>query len=412
MMENATKPSDSVAADALSAKLTLPCGLVLRNRIVKSAMSDGLGDGAGRPTHEQVRLYERWADGGAALAIIGEVQVDACHPENAGNLVLADDTSIAALRPIAEAGSRGGAHIWPQLGHAGALTPPAIGPAVGPSPLDLPGLTCIGMMQDTVAQLPEIYAAGAARARAAGFSGVQIHAGHGFLLSQFLSPLFNRRDDAYGGSIAGRGRIVLEIISAIRRATDLSFAIGIKINSSDQLEGGLSEEEALAFVDMLDGTSVDLIDISGGTYFPGATASSDRKSTDDAAFFSAFAKRARKRTDIPLMLTGGITGTAQADDIISSGTADAVGLARAMVLDPTLPRTWLSAAPEDPAYPVFDAPVKGGVTAWYTMRLAAIGEDRADAFALTPQEALAACDARDQQRNRIWRGTFFGQEKN
>jgi 2,4-dienoyl-CoA reductase-like NADH-dependent reductase (Old Yellow Enzyme family) len=136
-----------------------------------------------------------------------------------------------------------------------------------------------------------------------GFSGVHIHAGHGFLLSQFLSPLFNLRNDGYGGSIEARCRILLEIIHAVRRAVGPLFSIGIRINSSDKLEGGFSEIDSLEAIRLIDQTSIDLIDISGGTYFPGAKSSSD--SSGRGPYFLNFSRLAKDVTKIPLMLTGG-----------------------------------------------------------------------------------------------------------
>ena len=261
------------------------------------------------------------------------------------------------------------------------------------------------MSLDEVEALPSVYATTAAFAKEAGFGGVHIHAGHGFLLSQFLSPLFNRRDDAYGGSIEGRSRILLKIIEAVRRAVGPAFPIGVKINATDKLEGGLTEDEALEAVRRLDRSTVDLIDISGGTYFPGAKASSDGVS-DSGPYFLGFARRAKAVTAVPLMLTGGFARRAEAADAIASGAVDLVGLARAMVMEPALAAVWLSEAGGDPAFPAFEAPPRGGVTAWYSMRLTALGEDKEDSFSLDPQSALEIYEARDAERCPRWRESF------
>jgi len=207
-----------------------------------------------------------------------------------------------------------------------------------------------------------MYARAAAFAKDAGFGGVHIHAGHGFLLSQFLSPLFNRRDDGYGGSIEARCQIVLKVIDAVRRVVGPSFPIGVKINSTDKLEGGLTGVDALEVVRLLDQSSVDLIDISGGTYFPGAKASSDGVS-DSGPYFLDFARRAKRVTDVPLMLTGGFERREQAVDAVTSGAVDVVSLARAMVLNPRLADVWLTEDGGDPDFPVFASPPRGGVTA-------------------------------------------------
>lgn len=250
-----------------------------------------------------------------------------------------------------------------------------------------------------------MYARTAAYAKDAGFSGVHIHAGHGFLLSQFLSPLFNRRDDGFGGSIEARCRIVLKVIGEVRRAVGPSFPVGIKINSTDKLDGGLVEDDALELVRLLDQTSLDLIDISGGTYFPGAQASSDGWS-DGGPYFLAFARRAKGVTAVPLMLTGGFETREQAVHAVASGAADMVSLARAMVLNPRIAEAWLSEAGGDPEFPAFDSPPRGGVTAWYTMRLTALGEDSEHAFTLDPWSAKRIYEQRDAQRCIKWRERF------
>ena len=228
-------------------------------------MSDSLGNGAGDSTAAQARLYERWAEGGAAVSIIGEVQGDPRYPEKPGNLVPGAHSDPQAIRSRVRRAVIAGAHLWPQLGHAGALSHRPTSQPKGPSALNVEGLQCAEMSVDDIEELPDMYARTAACARNAGFTGVHVHAGHGFLLSQFLSPLFNRRTDGYGGSIEARCRIVRRVVDEVRRAVGPSFPVGIKINSTDKLEGGLTEDDALEVVRLLDQTSVDLIDTSGGT---------------------------------------------------------------------------------------------------------------------------------------------------
>lgn len=310
----------------LQRPLELPCGAVLKNRIAKSPMSDSLGDGQGDPTQAQIRLYERWAEGGVALSLIGEVQADPRFPEKPGNLVLHPGSDVRLLRALSRRASVQGAHIWPQLGHAGALAHGPVSQPKGPAALDIEGLQCGALSSDEIQALPAMYARAAVLAREAGFGGVQIHAGHGFLLSQFLSPLFNHRQDGYGGSVEARSRILLEIIDATRRALGPTFPIGVRINSTDQLEGGLTEADALEVVRLLDRSAVDLIDISGGTYFPGARASSDGAS--GGPYFLDFARRARGVTRIPVVLTGGFKRREQAVAALESGAAIWWGWAR------------------------------------------------------------------------------------
>ncbi|WP_397542009.1 oxidoreductase [Roseovarius salis] len=383
--------------------LALPNGTYLKNRIVKSAMSDSLGDGRGNPTGTQIRLYERWAQGGAAASIIGEVQGDPRFAEKPGNLVLHDGCDREAFRALARRGGAEDAGIWCQLGHAGALTPPGIGTPKGPSAIDLPELRVAALTLAEIRALPDQFAKTAMQAESLGFSGVQVHAAHGFLLSQFLSPLFNRRTDAYGGDIGNRMKLLLEVVEAVRGSVSTSFVVALKLNSSDQLEGGLEPSEALAVIEALDRRGLDLIDISGGTYFPGAPSSSDRAST--GPYFLDFAAGARRATGTPLMATGGFKRREDAEAALSSGVVDVVGLARALVLDPDLPRHWQAAGP-DPTFPRFEAAPAGGVTAWFTMRLNDLGEDREGQAELDASAALEAYDARDRQRVPLWNDAF------
>lgn len=388
----------------LQMPLKLPCGAVLKNRIAKSPMSDSLADGEGNPTESQIRLYEKWAEGGAAVSFIGEVQGDPRYPEKPGNLVFGPHSKQDILRGLTSRAIVDRAHIWPQIGHAGALSHLPISHPVGPSPLSVDGLECAGMSYEEIRSLPEMYARAASQAKSVGFTGVHIHAGHGFLLSQFLSPLFNHRSDEYGGSIEARCRIVLQIVSAVRSAVGSSFPVGIRINSTDQLEGGLTEDDALVVVRLLDQTSIDLIDVSGGTYFPGAKASSD--GTSEGPYFLNFARRARQVSNVPLMLTGGFKTRSQAVDALASGAVDMIGLARSIVLDPQIARTWSSESGGDPEFPRFEHSVPGGVTAWYTMRLTALGEDRENEFDMDLPSALREYEERDAQRCAKWKKIF------
>ena len=381
-------------------KLELPCGVILKNRIAKSAMSDSLGDGSGHPTAEQNRLYQRWAEGGLAVSIIGEVQPSPDFAEKPGNLVLNIDSDILKFQVLAEHGSKNGAQLWLQLGHAGALAYGPISNPKGPSALDLPDLKCKAMSLDEIQQIPMGFAKAAKLAQQSGFGGVQIHAAHGFLLSQFLSPLFNKRSDGYGGTIANRMKLLLQSIEATREAVGTDFPIAVKLNSSDQLVGGLYGDDALEVVAALDASSVDLIDISGGTYFPGAKAASD--GAGRGPYFIEFAKRARTKTSKPLMLTGGFKTRAQAEDAVSSGMVDVVGLARALVLEPSLPNLWMENQMPEPSFPRFSDAAEGGITAWYTMRLTDIAADKETDEVGDLPRAIREYEVRDAKRTEIW----------
>ncbi len=389
----------------LSQPIVLPCGATIKNRIAKSAMSDSLGDGYGNPTDEQIRLYERWAEGGLALSIIGEVQGTPHFAEKPGNLVLNEQSDHERMERLAKAGAVKNAQLWLQLGHAGAMADAPISIPKGPSALDLPGLTCGSLSLAEIQALPSEFARTASLAKHLGFGGVELHAAHGFLLNQFLSPLFNKREDAYGGSLQNRMRLLLEVIDAVRNAVGPEFPVGIKLNATDQLEGGFAQDESLAVIEAVDKTSVDLIDISGGTYFPGAPSSSDRAGS--GPYFLDFAGCARLKTKIPLMVTGGFKTLAQAENAITEGKTDIIGLARALVVDPDLPSFWLSNHRGEPPFPRFNNPPDGGVTAWYTMQITRIakGENPLSPDAL--QEAIETYEKRDEMRRKTWTA-FFG----
>ena len=277
--------------------------------------------------------------------------------------------------------------------------------------LHLPELNCEALSLEEVQAFPQQLASTARLAQQAGFGGVQIHAAHGFLLSQFLSPLFNQRTDAYGGgSVDNRMRLLLESIQAVRQATGASFPVAVKLNSSDQLQGGLTEDDSLKVIQALDQTSVDLIDISGGTYFPGAKSASD-STVGKGPYFVEFARKARSFTSKPLMCTGGFKTKAQAEDAVKSGAIDIVGLARALVLEPRLPNLWKENQNTELTFPRFSQAPEGGITAWYTMRLTEMAEDREDAVKNSGtdkhlQDAIRVYGERDAARAKVWVNHF------
>jgi 2,4-dienoyl-CoA reductase-like NADH-dependent reductase (Old Yellow Enzyme family) len=280
------------------------------------------------------------------------------------------------------------------------------------------------LTREEVLALPAAFGATARLARETGCGGIQVHAAHGFLLSQFLSPLFNKRTDDYGSAtIQSRTKLLLEVIRAVREAVGADFPIALKLNATDQLEGGLQPEDALLVIAAIErekttcgssSSSVDLIDISGGTYFPGAKSSSDRGGVG-GPYFVDFCRQARKLTTIPLMATGGFKTLEQAIEALTSGAVDVVGLARALVLDLNLPNVWqrqLTSSSEpfpQLTFPRFDHPPEGGITAWYTMRLTEMGDDCEKAVEGTVpslEAVLHAYDERDQKRAQVWRQHF------
>lgn len=274
------------------------------------------------------------------------------------------------------------------------------------------------MSRDEIQAFSYQLATTAKLAKRIGFGGVQIHAAHGFLVSQFLSPLFNQRTDNYGvQTIENRTRLLVETIHAVRQAVGPSFPVAVELNSSDQLDGGLMEEDSLRVIQVLDATSVDLIDISGGTYFPGAKSASYTTPTGvQGPYFLDFALKARSITTKPLMCTGGFKTKEQAKDAVSSGAIDVVGLARALVLEPNLSILWKQDIGTALQFPRFSKAPEGGITAWYTMRLTEIGEDREEVVEKSGTDrhlmhAIRDYEKRDEARTKVWIQHFLQQQQ-
>lgn len=244
----------------LAKNLTLPCGLILPNRLAKAAMTEGLSDAYGRPTQKLCRLYEKWSEGGAGLLVSGNVQVDRRYIERPGNVCIdgpQSDEQIEMLKALARAGQSHGSKIFIQLSHAGRQSNGMINlNPVGPGNirLNLPKSvfgTPRALLLNEIAEVKQQFVDAAKVCKECGFDGVQIHSAHGYLLSSFLNPLANNRDelfgaeDPYGGSLINRARLLLEIVREVRHAVGPSFAISVKLNSADFQEGGFAAEEAV-----------------------------------------------------------------------------------------------------------------------------------------------------------------------
>jgi len=252
---------------------TLPNGQVVPNRLMKSAMSEALAGGDTRAPQKMATLYRRWAEGGIGLSVTGNVMVDGRALGGPGHIVLEADRDLPALQAWARAGKSRGGLIYMQLNHPGRQVPKFLNAeSVAPSAVPF-GEQMQAMFGEpralTIEEIEELvvrFGRSAAVAEQAGFDGVQIHGAHGYLVSQFLSPLTNLREDRYGGSAENRRRFVLEVYRSIREATGPGFGVAIKINSADFQRGGISEEESMATIRALGEAGMDFIEISGGTY--------------------------------------------------------------------------------------------------------------------------------------------------
>ncbi|HWN67281.1 MAG TPA: NADH:flavin oxidoreductase/NADH oxidase family protein [Haliangium sp.] len=348
--------NDAATPSILSRPLSLRSGATLPNRLVKAAMSEVLADPAtGAPTDRLVRLYERWGRGGAGALITGHVIVDRGGLGEPGNVVIEDERHLPALRRWAEVGQAHGARMWMQINHAGRQTPRrVVRQPVAPSPVALRGFGGMfarprALSGDEILALIGRFASAAAVARDAGFAGVQVHAAHGYLLSQFLSPLTNQREDEWGGALAGRMRFLVETVRAIRAAVGPGFGVGVKLNSADFQRGGFTAEEAMQVAQALDSAGIDLLEVTGGNYeSPAMTGTGElpaeqrQSSREREAYFMEYAQRIRAVTEVPILLTGGMRTAATMAAALSSGAVDAVGLARPMAFDPDLPARLLA----------------------------------------------------------------------
>ncbi len=396
------------STNLLAQPLTLPNGAVLPNRLAKSAMSEALGSYDNHVTDSLPSLYQRWAASGIGLLITGNVMIDRRALGEPGNVVLEDDTDLPLLRHWADAATQQGVPIWVQLNHPGKQVPKglnqgSISPSAIPFRKELQSFfeTPRAMTEAEIEDVIRRFGRSALLCREAGFSGVQIHGAHGYLVSQFLSPHHNQRTDRWGGSAEARRRFVLAVYAEIRSQVGAGFPIGIKLNSADFQRGGFTEEESLATIEALSAAGIDLIEISGGTYEApvmtgvggAAKAQAARVSAAGSgkpastiareAYFLEFAEKVRATVRTPLMVTGGFRTAAGMNAALASGALDVVGIARLMAIDPDAPAKLLRG--QNSAETV--RPIKTGLKmidrmaimeiSWYTRQLQRIAAGRA-----------------------------------
>ncbi|BBX84073.1 NADH:flavin oxidoreductase/NADH oxidase family protein [Mycolicibacterium aubagnense] len=335
--------------NALHQPLRLPNGLLLPNRIMKAAMSEALANTRHAPDGRLVRLYGRWSRGGYGLLITGNVMVDRTQLGEPGNVVIEDDRDLAALSRWVKSTHDAGVPIWAQLNHPGRQSNPlAIGHtpvAPSPVPLSLPGSpTPRALTGPQIEKIVDRFVTAAQVCETAGFDGVQIHAAHGYLVTQFLSPLTNLREDEWGGDSERRMRFLLEVIRGIRARVSPAFAVSVKLNSADFQRGGFTEDDSRQVVRALAEEAVDLIEISGGNYESPAMSGSAAASTRAReAYFLEYARTVRKAAgQVPLAVTGGFRSQEAMTAAVKSGDCDVVGLARPTVTMPDAAEAILS----------------------------------------------------------------------
>lgn len=345
--------SPSLETPLLNQSLQLPNGSVLRNRLAKAAMSEALGTYHNHPTLKLVELYRRWAASGIGLLITGNVMIDRRALGEPGNVVIEDEADLPVLQQWARAATSQGATIWAQLNHPGkqatkGLNARTIAPSAVPFREDMAALfeTPLEATTTEIKDIIQRFGRSAAICKKAGFSGVQIHGAHGYLINQFLSPHHNKRTDEWGGSPEKRRRFVLAVYAEIRKQVGQDFTVAIKLNSSDFQRGGFSEEDSMATIQALVEAGIDLIEISGGTYEAPAlsgTMEETKKASTVAreAYFLEFAEKVRKSVKVPLMVTGGFRSASGMNAALRSGALDVIGIARLMAIDPEAPTALL-----------------------------------------------------------------------
>jgi 2,4-dienoyl-CoA reductase-like NADH-dependent reductase (Old Yellow Enzyme family) len=340
--------------------LQLPNGQLISNRIAKAAMEENMADAHQAPSEALMRLYQAWAEGEPGLILTGNVMIDRRAMTGPGGVVLEDERHLDKFRQWSSIGKARGAQFWVQLNHPGRQTMANLGqPAMAPSavPLDLGGFSKMfaqpkAMTEDDIQDVILRFATSARLAEKAGFSGAQIHAAHGYLLSQFLSPLSNQRTDRWGGSVENRARLLLEVVKAVRAAVSPDFCVAVKLNSADFQRGGFDAADARAVVELLNPLAIDLLELSGGSYEAPAMQGEarDGRTLAREAYFIEMASDLANVASMPVMVTGGIRRLPIVQQVLDSGIAMA-GIATALTLEPHLIKQWRAGRDLNPQLP-------------------------------------------------------------
>ena len=383
---------------ALQKELVLPNGVIISNRIAKSAMSENLANKQHQPSSVLINAYKEWAKSGAGLLITGNVMVDSKALGEPRNVVVEDRGSFKSLKTWAETVKGTSTQLWVQINHPGRQAMEQISPVLmAPSAVPLHS----GGRKKTSSKIPKAlseeeifkiiasFGNTAAILKDAGFSGVQIHGAHGYLVSQFLSPYTNVRTDKWGGSLENRARFVVEVYRNMREKVGANFPIGIKLNSADFQKGGFSEEDSIKVVEILSSEGIDLIEISGGTYEAPAMMGKRKESTKKReAYFIDYVEKARKVTKVPLMLTGGFRTASGMENAIASGELDIVGVARPFAVFPNFANDLFSGNRSDFSVRIKKAGVKAIDSAmniiWYEAQIKRLGKGKTPKITLSP----------------------------
>lgn len=377
----------------LANPLKLSDKVIIKNRIHKSAMSETLGTKTNNPKLILVSLYDAWAKGGAGLLVTGNVMIDRKALGEPGNVVIEDERDLEMLKKWAKAGTQNGTHLWMQLNHPGKQSPKSVSKTpVAPSAIPLSGHVSNmfnkprALTTNEIKDLIKRFGNAARIAKKAGFTGVQIHGAHGYLISQFLSPHHNQRTDEWGGTLNNRMRFLLETYKEIRRQVGEDFPIGLKLNSADFQRGGFTEEDSMQVLKMMSEVGIDMIEISGGNYeSPVMMENTLNKSTKTReAYFLEYAEKARNIISVPLVVTGGFRSEEGMTNALKSGAVDMVGIGKPFALVPDLPNRIFAGTYQT----IKMKPIRTGVKwldarvscmldlGWYEQQLVRIGKGR------------------------------------
>lgn len=321
---------------------TFPNGITAKNRFFKSAMEEHLGIQS-RVSGGLIKLYDTWAKGGTGILVTGNVMVSKQGKGSPQDIVLNDEHDMAMLKAWATTGTQNDTLLIMQINHAGKQSPKTVNQQpVAPSAVPLKGMQQFinpprPLAHDEILKIIQDFIRTAQLAEQAGFSGVQIHAAHGYLISQFLSPHHNVRDDEWGGSLEHRMQLLLQIYQGIRKAVSPEFLVGVKLNSADFQKGGFDEQDSIQVVKKLSELGIDFIEISGGNYESPAMLAPKQSTQQREAFFLDYAKKARQVSTAPLIITGGFRSEHAMNEALNSGDLDFIGLARPLTLVPDLP---------------------------------------------------------------------------
>ncbi|WP_423189800.1 NADH:flavin oxidoreductase/NADH oxidase family protein [Alkalibacterium sp. f15] len=324
-------------------ELILPNGTRIKNRFLKSAMSEIMANRQNQPTELHNKLYQAWAEGGSGIVVTGNVMVDRNALGEPGNVVIEDERDLDRLKQWAAAGGKNNTQLWMQINHPGRQSPRSLSKEpVAPSAIRLSNYSKQlfskprALTSEEIKELVERFIKTAQIAKKAGFKGVQIHGAHGYLVSQFLSAHANQRKDEYGGSLENRMRFLVEIYIGMRKRLGPDFPISIKMNATDFNDGGFSEAESLQVAEKLAKLGIDLIEISGGNYENPKMFKETEKGTEEI-FFINYSEKLKAIVDIPVVVTGGFRSLKSMEEALQQNKTSMIGLARPLALVPDLP---------------------------------------------------------------------------